>query len=269
MTDILTQFVVKSEKQGPRYPWLQIDNYKPSKDEVPGIVVPEGSLALLSPEGAEMLSDSKPVEVSYGGGESSLAYAIPDDVRWVILCEPNTWHVAEKATGKVRRIFKGLKFGDTYISVAKVFLACERGGKLMLDADGQAQIWGLKLSSLRTEWIKTNREGQIDGKTIVDLNKALCEKHDVKGWLTQLVSVPLCAYSRVRKSTQKQGASSIGVMFGFTPKGSPKALSADDQAKVFALVTSDDFKSLAKDPFNLEAKKDVETDDNYGSEEAF
>ena len=247
-TVALNSAYAMEDESGARFPWLQADEYKPRNlKETVNLCIPEAALELLADDAMDGI-ESQPITTIFGEDEG-LAYVFKN-VRWIILTKPTTAFAQNKDDGSIKKIFKGMKFGDEWKSVSRLYLACIVGDSIMVDDQGTPQIWQMKLSGLKTQWI----DGKIEDKTIAELNKSLCKHYKVKkGWITHLVSVAISAFPRNFSSAIKSKESSIGTMFGFAAEDKAKPLSEANQKLVFELVSSDDFKAMAKDPFGIES----------------
>ena len=244
MTNTINSQYVIEDSQGPKFPWLQATEYRlrGAKDKV-SICAPEEAIDLLTDEAKSLISPQA-IEVNYTG-EPQLAFNLPA-VRWVILGRPSTRFAQDKTDQKIIPIYRGMKFAGQYKSVARVYLAAVVEDTLVLSADGTPQIWQMKLSGLKTQWI----DGQA-GKTMSMLNASLCKHYGIKrGWVTHLVSTSICAFPRLFKGASDE---SWGVMFGFCDGDSARPLSEDNQKALFDLVSGEDFKALLDDPFGLKA----------------
>jgi hypothetical protein len=248
------------EEGGANLPWLQASQYEPrSTKEAVHLVAPEQSLELLA-EGALANVETEQVETFLGGEEGTAT--VFKNVRWVILSKPSTGYAQNREDGQIIKIFRGMKFAGEWKSISRVYLACIVGNQLMLDEDGNVQVWQLKLSGMKTQW--------IDGgeRSIVDLNKGLCKHYGVKrGWVTHLASVGIRAYAFKFEAKADAKKSSIGAMFGFAEGDNAQPLSEENQKLLFDFVSGEDFKALAADPFYLADAPAVDTADKFAVDE--
>lgn len=233
--------------QGPTYPWIQANIYQPrSLNEEINLVIPDDAFNMLRSGDQERLGAAA-TEISFGT-ESSLAFTFGPDVRWVILDYPRTFRL-NKATKDVSYIQRGEKFGTTYKAVSRVLLACLAKGDLVLDEDGNPQIFLLKLTGLKTNWIN----GKGKERTIRSLNEGLCKhwKAGSRKWLGHLVSVDLCVKPKLFEGAND---SSMGVMFGFSDSGA-KPLTDAQQKLCFELRNTSEFQDFSKNPFGIGAER--------------
>jgi hypothetical protein len=168
-------------------------------------------------------------------------------------------YAMDKETKEVHPLQKGQKLKTlNRVTAARLLLAMVIGDEVVLDNDGNPQIFTLKLTSTKTSLIGGDRDA-VGASTIHSLNKSLAEYFKVKRqWLTHLVSVNI-KVSPQKFTSSENGKSSVGVMFSLD--GGAKALSPDNQKVLFDLVSSEDFKELAADPFHLNGK--VEADNGF------
>lgn len=243
----LNSAYLMEDEDGARFPWLQASIYKPSKvtSEIDLIVAP-AAIDLLA-EGALDDFGAEPVEINFG--EAELAFKLTN-ARWVILSKPQSGYAQKVDDGSIIKVYKGLLFGDEWKSVGRVYLGCVTAdtGKVMLDADGNVQVWSLKLKGLKTQWI----DGKGVDRSIAKLNKGLCKHYGLKrGWATHMASVAIDAFPREFKSSKSKKQSSLGVMFGFAEGDNARPLAEENQKLVFEFVNSDEYKELSADPFGL------------------
>lgn len=178
------------------------------------------------------------------GGETKEAYDL-SHCEWVILTKPAGYYVYDKSIDRIRKQVRGEDWSSNLSTVARVFLACAVNGEVLMDGQGNIQIFTLKLSGTRCNWIYKG------DRSMIGLNKALCKKYGVPSgnWLTHLVSVGI---SPVPYATEYEGQKNIRTRFEFSSGRGAKPLADIYQAACFALVLSDDFKTLMSDPFGVE-----------------
>lgn len=246
-------YAIDGESGGASYPWIQADNYRPSnaKSKI-AIGITAESLALA---GSEILSDAVNMEsASYDDEGTEVEFGYFDiGVRWVILAKPRTLGM-HKATGEIVPLAKGMK-GRGEITVCRLLLGCIVGDELVMDDDGNPQIFTLKLKSSKTAFIGSDRDKDFgvsrnnNHRTIAQLNDALLKRANGKPgqWLGHTVSVELGAVAE--KFSNADGESSLGIRFIF-PEGSiARPLPKRVLDKVFKFITTDEFKTLARNPF--------------------
>jgi hypothetical protein len=267
MDGVNSSFFTTTDQKGLSYPFIQSTIYLPATytakqiqkmDESDYVQVGDKFYArprlamsvegadLLCPEAAEKLA-LEPEEFQFEN-ETSILFVLPPAARAVILCQPRVYKQS-KADGKITPLAKGDKLKElNSVTVAKLFLALESEGELLLEADGKPQIFTLKLKSSKTALIQSR---DPEKKTIAKLNQAIVEHYKAprNSWATHLVSVKLDVVPEVFTG---EGNSTVGVMFTIAD---PKPLTPESQALTHELVSSLAFKQLADDPFGLRAEK--------------
>ena len=264
MNNLLTQFVVQDDSSDSQsFPALQANCYQPSsmKQEI-SLCLSDESMGKLDPDSIKALG-IKLSTAEFGDSEVNVGL-LPSDVRWVVLAAPKLF-CTDKSTNEVFRLERGVSLRDTgRVTISRVLLAAvDADEKLLLDASGAVQIFTLNLKSSKSALIGSMREpdagvARNNGhRTICSLNKAMREHYkQPRAWLVHLASVELKAIPEMFKS-RVSGESSKGIRF-VLGDGNAKVLSEEQQKKIFDLVSSEDFKELAADPFRLSAKKSEE-----------
>lgn len=230
---------------GPKHPWIQASKYKGLEvgDDVSLIIIEEALNLIEETEQSKIMPFVGSTTVRFGG-KDSLAFEVKEGVRWVILNYPRNFRM-NKQTKEVSHIQRGEKFGQTYKTISRVPLACLAGDELILGKDGLPQLFLLKLSGLKSNWISSKNESD---RTIAKLNEGLCDHWNAgRKWLGHLVSVSLQAYPKVFEG---QGDSSTGVMFGFG-KDNARVLTEQQQALTFKLRNTQWFQDFCNDPFGI------------------
>ena len=241
-------------------PWIQGNKNKPELDSEVCLCFPPAVLERLSEEAVEMLQTVE-VKTNYS---NQLGTALkPVGVRWVILAQPAKGFAQNKHDNRISKTFDNMNWGADWKSASKLHLACLVGNELMTDDDGEVQVWTLKLSGMQGQWINGKDKKNL---SIVDFNKRIKKAVNKKGWWTHLVSVELDVFPEVYASSSDAKLSSVGLRFGFVGDGNPKPLSSENQADVFRLISSQEFKELVADPFYV---GDAEPSGEYESEEDF
>lgn len=276
MDGINKELFTTSDQARQSYPFIQATNYEPklfTKKEVdkmePGSFVQIGanyysapkigmspdSYDLLLPAESERLA-LQPDSFMFGSNESIL-FLVPDDVRFVILCQPKLFKL-NKEDKKISPLVKGDKLAGTKnVTVSRLLLGMIKDDQLVLDGEGNPQIITLKLTSTKTSLLGRANE-KTDQKTIYKLNQSVIEHYSApkNSWTTHLVSVNIAAMPHVFVSASNE--SSVGVMFTID---NAKPLPAEAQTQMHRFVTSEEFKELAADPFRLNHKEEVAAED--------
>jgi len=244
---INTQYGVESGQSGQRYPAIQASSYEPKANEDIVLILSEGSVEAMNPDyAAKVVSDS--ISVDYC---DRLMFTINPLARFVVLAMPRMFSM-DKATKEIFPLAKGQKLKPlNRVTAARLLLAMIIGDELVVDTDGNPQIFTLKLTSTKTNLIGGDRDA-VGASTIHSLNKSLGEHFKAKSqWLTHLVSINIKAIPD-KFINLETGKSKVRTLFSLA--GGAKALSSDNQRVLFNLITSDDFKALAADPFHLSGK---------------
>jgi len=247
---IQVEYGIASEQSGQQYPAIQVSEYQPKnlKGEV-RLVLSEASVDLMNPDFIPRVAIASE-SCDYGSGDA-LMFAIEPTARFVILAMPKTFAM-DKETKEVFSLQKGQKLKDlNRVTASKLFLSMVIADEIVLNNDGTPQVFTLKLTSTKTALIGGDRD-EKGSATIHSLNKSLESHFGAKRqWLTHLVSVSLKV--KPEKFTSAiNGKSSNGVLFFL--EGGARALPSENQKLTFDLVSSDEFKELAKDPFRLNSK---------------
>lgn len=242
-------FAVASS-EGPAYPWLQATDYQPRNGSTKiSLVLPEDAVELIDPSELDKIK-FEPAEIATDSGNTPAF--VPQNIRWVILGYPKSFKIDKE--GKVSTIEKGVKWNGEFKSVARVFLAAVVDDRFILDNTGQIQIFTLKLKGLKTEFV---RSSDPNVRTIQTLNEAICKAYKKRGWMAYLVSVELEVVPRQFKM-MNGSSSSWGCYFQFKEGSGARPLPEALQAQAHSFVTSDEFLSLANDPFNINGETSPE-----------
>lgn len=251
-----SEYAIEGESGGVRYPYLQVDNYRPSNAKTPVRVgIPDSAMNLI-PHDSPLHKAVKYECFSYGDDGVDVDLGLIDDsVRWVILARPRIMGLV-KATNDVVPLSKGMgERGE--VTISKVLLACIVDGDLVLDESQNPQIFTLKLKSNKTALVGNEQDkdcgmSRNNGyRTIAQLNKAIVGNAQGKPgqWLAHTASVAIGAVSE--KFTGRDGKSSWGIRFVFPEGSGAKPLATPIAKQIFNFVTTEAFKELAKDPFGL------------------
>jgi hypothetical protein len=249
-----TAYAIDGEMSGPRYPWIQADSYQPKNAKAKiNIGITTDSMALVD---GQVLSDVVDMATSsFDDDGTEVEFGVfKKGVRWVILSRPKVMAMV-KATGEIiPTLAKGMKARGE-VTVCRVLLACLIGDELVKDASGDVQIFTLKLKSSKTAMVGSSGDKDLGiernggHRTIELLNSILVKRAEAKPgqWLGHTVSVEIGAVAE--KFANADGDSSIGIRFVFPEGSTAKAMPTEAVAEVFKLVSSEDFKALAKNPF--------------------
>ena len=241
---INTKYAVKSDRITQKYPALQATTYQPrSLDEEIEFCFSEASYSLLE---TEELFNTKIVKCAYKR-DSVLMHQIISPVRWIFLNAPRIF-LQDKKTKEITYPEKGVKLAGTdKVTIAKCFLACLNGDRLILNEKRLPQIFTLKLTSNKTKLIGY-LNNQSETKTILSLNNSLQQHFKTQDNLLHLVSVDLIVRPQEFVSSHS-GESSLGIEFAM--KGDARVLSAEYQKQIFELISNEDIKDVLDDPFGL------------------
>lgn len=242
-------YAVPMEEVGASYPALQAMDYRPTRvnQEVP-MCLSEDSFGMLDETYVATLG-SDPDLAYYGEDEVSI-FKLPAGVRFTLLGIPGLF-VYDKADGSYWRLTRGLKLkGTSKVTATRLpLLMLLPNGSFVLRADGNPQVFTLKLTSTKTKLLQGDKK-DAEFKSIYGLNDKLKAHYGVKGQsLTHLVSVSIKAMSR---KFSNGNDSSLGVMFEF--EGGAKKLPEALQKQTFELLQDETVQQLIKDPFGLDSK---------------
>lgn len=241
-------YVIEEDQKGQAFPAIQANDYQPKNTKVEiKMGLSEESLNLLDSSAVELLAPT-PEQVFYGESEVSF-FAFSPEVRWVIVGRPSLF-VLDKESGEYSQLERGMKLAGTKkVTVSKLFLCCVCNGELILNAEGNPQIFTLNLKSSKTTLIGNYKSQPGDG-TIASLNTGLAKHYQAKGWLTHLVSVGIKAIPE--KFTSKTGDSTVGIKFVL--EAGAKPLTEQQQQIMFELARDPETIEMIKDPFGLKSK---------------
>lgn len=245
---LLAKYAMESD-DGARYPWIQFSEYEPKNSKAKiDVVVPEDALEMLSETAASKL-ETTPIEM-YFDEEEVLSYRF-DNVRWVILQKPESYYCQNKETKEIIRVYRGLKFGKTWKSVAKLYLAAVVDGEMLLNDEGELQIFQMKLTGLKTQWVGSD---DVE-RNIYKFNSALCKHYGLnkRTWAASLASVRFAASPRLFKS-KEDDQDSWGAMPHFEEGDSARPLSEANQKLTWEWLQTEEAQALGDDPFGLKGK---------------
>lgn len=248
-------YAIASESSSQRYPAIQATVYKPgSMREKIQLALAKESVDILTPEQQKLINAEHGIFALANGDDVEL-FTLPDTVRFSILAMPRVLGL-DKKTGVVSPIQKGEKLGGNggRVTVSRLLLAMIVDDQIVLDDDGNPQIFTLKLKSTNTTLIG-NQKNPDEG-TIHSLNQSVGKLlNKPNQWLTHLVSVSIEA-KPVKRQSKLSSEASLATEFVLNPNA--KALPKEAQKKLFEFVSTDEFKALAADPFGLNKGKDAE-----------
>jgi hypothetical protein len=262
-------YFTTTEDKGARYPYLQSTIYQPtalSKKQLSGMAesdyITVGGVAYerprmaLSVDSVDMLDAAEverlalEIETHMFGKEEVNLFVVPAWCRFIVLAKPKLYKV-NKDSKEVSYLSRGDKLAGTgFVTTARLLLGMISNDQLVKDSSGVPQVFTLKLTSTKCNLVESRNP---EDKTIAKLNEAVVKHHGAprNAWATHLVSVGLLPVPR-QFTSQAKGETSVGVMFEISD---PKPLPTEAQADIYALVNSDDFKTLADDPFYLKSAK--------------
>jgi len=232
---------------GEALPVIMAENYEPKMKDKVSLCLLANKTHSMNEEGLKSLNLS-PSVVQFGNDEDCHILTGLNQHRFVILAKPDLF-VMDKDTKKVLdRLQKGMKLGKI-ITVAKLYLAILKSDdKLLMDHSGLTpQICTLKLSSTKTKLIFDNQNPKAS--TIDSLNRALQSHFKLSDNLVHLVSVAIIPHPTKFTSNDDLKKSSVGIMFQFD--GGCRILTEENQKLISALVQSDRFIEMNKDPFGI------------------
>lgn len=255
------------ESGSQKYPAIQATCYKPNMGDQVSLCLSESSVGILAPQWKDWFAQFQK-EVYYGVDRETV-YGIPADAQFVFLGIPKTF-AQDKSDKTIHPLKKGVKLAQMgekgSVTATRCLLLMQVGGEFVMTADGEYQMFTLKLTSTKTKLLAAPKEPEY--RSIAKLNSILIEHYKLKpgqSW-THLVSLGLKAVPTV--FSQRNGNdSSIGVMFEV--EGKPTPLADDKQQAINFLALSDEVRNFLKDPFNLSEKKNDDGDVDYGGNSDF
>ena len=227
-------------------PVIMAANYEPKiKDIVPLGLLTDKTTGMDEGELKSLNLTSSVVQ--FGNNEDCHILTGLNQHRFIILAKPDLFVIDKDSKKVLGRLQKGMKLGKI-ITVAKLYLGILKSdGKLLMDKSGLIpQICTLKLTSTKTKLIF---DQDPKASTIVSLNKALQRNFKSSDNLVHLVSIAIVAKPTKFTSNDDLKKSSVGVMFQF--EGGCKVLTEENQKSISALVNSDRFITMNKDPFGI------------------
>ena len=226
-------------------PALQVTNYKPrTLNEVIQFCVSADSVELLPDQTFEALQLTKDF-VNYGQDDVKIGI-INAPVRWICLGQPRLFLL-----NKAEKTYAPLTRGSIpagFVTATRLALVPYAGGNILLNNEGDPQIFTLKLTSNKTRIVagsKGDRSGSIAG-----LNDALLKHYSQPRGLSL---VHLCSIEVTVKperfTSSRTGESSTGVMYAL---GGAKPLPPSLQTVITDYVRTEFVQGLLRDPFGLE-----------------
>lgn len=227
-------------------PPLQVTNYRPANGQTVPLCFSAEAADLMSPDAFEFFQ-LIPETITYEG-ESVDMMVIAAPVRWVVLGQPRLM-LLNKASKDITPLTRG-KMPSGHVTATRLFLLAMVGDKLLMNTDGEPQIFTLKLTSNKTRIVsgtKGDRSGSIAG-----LNDSLLKHYKLtRRSLVHLCSLEITAAGQ-KFTSSSTGESSVGVMFSLS---NAKALPAALQSKTAAVASSEFIQGLLLDPFGVNQDK--------------
>lgn len=259
----VNDYAIDAESSGTRYPHIQANNYQPSNSKVLiRLGSPNTALELLPVESPIFTAVNFETFVFGDDGEEVTLGLFSSSVRWIVLARPRIFGLI-KSKNTVVPLAKGLKERGE-VTVCQLLLGCLVDDVLILNNDEIPQVFTLKLKSNKSNFVGKESEkdcGQERNnghRTIAQLNKAIVNKSGGKSgqWMAHTVSVDIGAVSE-KFTSASVDQSSWGIRFVFPSGSVAKPLNAANSKAIFELVTSDEFKEFAADPFGLAKKNPI------------
>jgi len=260
----------EGEGGGLRYPAIMADTYKPANTKTKVMLgLTEPHLDLLDDRADGLVGAA--VSIEYGEDVEQFS-PISDGVRWVVLAQPRLF-AENQETKEISTLTKGMSDRGEK-TVSKVLLGCLVNDKLVLDSEGLVQIFTLKLKSTKTNLIgnRTDKDGGVaknaDYSTIASLNNAVranCKGAAKNAWVAHLASIELLAVSELFTKSggdgKKKADSSMGIRFIFGEGA--KQVPREEAKKIVELISTEEFKEFAKNPFVKFAALPATTEHEY------
>ena len=190
-------------------------------------------------------------------------YKIITPLKFIFLNIPRIY-LQDRDTKEICVPERGVKlFGTNKVTLAKCFLACQVGDKLLLDVYDTPQIFTLKLTSSKTVLI--GYQTDTKNQTILSLNREIQKHFKTKDNLVHLVSVNI--QPTVKKFVSSHnGKSSLGVDFELI--GNAKVLPESQQQQIFDLINNQEVADILNDPFGLKLKDELNSLSNLPEDSA-
>ena len=257
-----TSFAVKNTRGEQKYPAIQATTYQPrSLGEKVELCLSETSLGLIDPEQG---LETTVIECAFKK-DVVLMHQIVSPVRWVFLGLPLIF-TQHKKTKEIAYPKKGEKLAEAgKVTIAKCFLACLHGDRLILNSEGLPQVFTLKLTSNKTKLVGYPND-PTGTKSLLSLDEKARKANNSSDSLLHLLSVDLGVKAN-EFTSRMSGESSLGIEF--VMEGDAMVLSRLIQKQIFELINKEEFKKELKNPFGLSSRRDTVTEeDGLGSESA-
>lgn len=242
------------------YPAIQATNYRPLslKDKIQ-LCIAESSYEKMDDEALTSLSEHGEMGVAVfdrEGTETSII-KLGDGIRFVALGIPSIF-LLDKEENKILPRDKKVTLGkgSGVVTVTRLpLLVVLPDGNLLLNGNGEPQIFTLKLKSSKTMLVTGNRKDK-EFKCLKDVQKGL-QKHyrlSSRQGCLHLASLSIVA----KPSMFSDGKdSSLGVLFALN--GGARELSKEKVLPIVQLMQQPETMQLLKDPFNLGAGPTAES----------
>lgn len=241
----------QTEENTQQYPAIQADNYQPKLKDSIKLCLNDKSYSLLTDDAITKLK-STAYETEFGGNVTTV-FSLPESARWIVLFKPQTF-AYQKSSNEYLRIEKGTKFKENgLVSACKLHLCCVVDGDLILDRDGNPQVFTFNLKSLKTQIV--DKMGSDKSGTLVGYNETIKKAVKSNGWLLHLFSLSLTAYPD-KFVSKINGESSVACNFKMED---PKPLTKPQQKAINDLITTNkELRESFKDPYGINRQKQPE-----------
>lgn len=243
MTFTLDLSYAQPDTQSQLYPALQADNYQPKLKDKVSICLSEDSFLLLS-EDTKNLLEFELLEAEFKGQPTDVFK--PKEIRLIPLAMPLSF-CFHKESQRYRIIAAGVGFkGNGLVSASKIHFCAVSDKSLLLDDDGQPQIFTLNLKSSKTQLIKPMKPVKGDG-SLFSWNEQMKSEYKAKGWLLHLFGFKLSAKPQTFTSASS-GESSVGIIFELTD---PQPIAPEHQKLVTERLQDPILKESIKNPYKI------------------
>ena len=215
------------------------------------IAIAEESFNLI-PTDQSVLLNSQMLQTEFknkqtGKMEEVTLFVLDPGVRWIPLAYPKL-HFYDKTERKFLTLQKGEKLGNGKVTKYRVlFAGITPDGNVIRGENGEPQVFGLTLDSFKARDFIGDDRNKSETGTLLSLNRAINDTYKTSGWQSHLVSVGISISVKEYQSSLTTD-SSQGLSYVL---GGAKALNDENQKLMTEFVQTENFKTLAKNPFGL------------------
>lgn len=259
MTYTINLDYAQQDTQSQLYPAFQADNYQPKLRDKVSICLNEESVGTLSGNAVTLL-DLTVLEAEFKSGITNV-FGIRGDLRVMPLAMPQSF-CFHKETSRYGRIEAGKKFKENgLVSAAKIHFCAAVGNELIIDDEGNPQVFTLNLKSSKTQLIKGTKATKGDG-SLFGWNEQIKADHKAKGWLLHMFGFKLTAKPQ-QFTSSVTGDSSVGIVFELSD---PQPIAPQHQKAIFDKLQDETLKENIKNPYKLPAIGETQATESVAAE---